>query len=56
LRRWQRWGEEVEAQRSPPGEAVEVDGVLRGRRRQRALGEAVKVEGEAIERHRGRAL
>jgi hypothetical protein len=32
-------------------EAVEVDGVLRGRRRWRAPGEAV--EGEAIERRRG---
>jgi hypothetical protein len=38
-----------------PGEAVEVDGVLRGRRRRRALSEAVEVEGKAIEQHRGRA-
>jgi hypothetical protein len=35
------------------GEAVEVDGVLRGRRRRRAPGESIKVEGEAIEWHRG---
>jgi hypothetical protein len=32
-------------------EAIEVDGVLWGRRRRRAPGEAVEVEGEAIERH-----
>jgi hypothetical protein len=37
------------------GEAVEVDGVLRGRRWRRAPGEAVKVEGEAIEWRRGRS-
>jgi hypothetical protein len=35
------------------GEAVEVDGVLRSRRRQRAPGEAVEVEGEAIEQRQG---
>jgi hypothetical protein len=40
------------------GEVVEVDGVLWGRRRRRALGEAVEgevVEGEAIERRRGKS-
>jgi hypothetical protein len=37
------------------GEAVEVDGVLRGQRQRCALGEAVKAEGEAIERRRGRS-
>jgi hypothetical protein len=36
-------------------EFVEVDGVLRGRRRRCAPGEAVEVEGEAIERRRGRS-
>jgi hypothetical protein len=35
------------------GEAVEVDGVLWGRRRRRAPGEAIEVEGEAIEWRRG---
>jgi hypothetical protein len=35
------------------GEAVEVDGVLWGRRQRCALGEVVEVEGEVIEWHRG---
>jgi hypothetical protein len=35
------------------GEAIEVDGVLRGRRRRRVAGEAVEVEGKAIEWRRG---
>jgi hypothetical protein len=37
------------------GEAVEVDGVLRGRRRQHAPGEAIKVKGVVIKRRRGRS-
>jgi hypothetical protein len=36
-------------------EAVEVDGVLRGRRRQHAPGEAIKVKGVVIKRRRGRS-
>jgi hypothetical protein len=36
-------------------EAVEVNGVLRGRRRQRAPGKVVEVEGKAIERRRGQS-
>jgi hypothetical protein len=47
-RRWRRQGEEAEARGSPPGEAVEVDGVLQGRRRRHAPGEAV----EALRRRR----
>jgi hypothetical protein len=31
------------------GEAVEVDGMLRSRRRRRAPGEAIEVEGKAVE-------
>jgi hypothetical protein len=51
------WGEEgrsrVKCAVGGVGEAVEVDGVLRGRRRRRAPGEAIEVEGEAIKRRRG---
>jgi hypothetical protein len=46
-------GRSSRGQRRALGEAVEVDGMLRGRRRWRAPGEAV--EGEAIEWHRVRS-
>jgi hypothetical protein len=36
-------------------EVVEVNGMLQGQRRRRALSEVVEVEGEAIERHQGHA-